>query len=508
MSSPTQPPNFIGNTDVRGPYAYILALGIIGAFGFGYGTGANDVANAFGTSVGSGALSNRSAMYVAGVCEFLGAMVLGRVSVSTISGSIAIPQAFNTAPAWYCYDTTYCSADANFDRCGISKMGGCDAKDKTGQIYFRGGNPVAYAYGMMWVLLVGTAWLLATTYYGLNVSSTHSIIGGIIGFALSYNRNAVLWFQVKYKSSASSCGTKQSNGVVKNTACNSGAFPYSGIVPIVVTWFFAPTTTAFAAAMLFLLVRTLVLRSTNSYQRSFYLLPVFIFLTMFICIYFVFTKGAAATFNSDADAGWSDEKSGWVAVVIAAGCAIIAACLLPVMKKKVEQMIEVEVQQEKDFMERKAIRAGEKAPAATERLYAVNENPMVATDKASPRVVPTDSDANEAKHDGQAPVVAADAAASDAEKGVVGESRRASVKKDHFFFGGMGVQTDRNAVHLFSVEGYGYFREDLKTSGLWTALKEANKRSLEIDRRFMHEDVMDVRLPFLWIYQSCSRVAL
>jgi len=489
MSSPTQPPNFIGNTNVRGPYEYILALGVIGAFGFGYGTGANDVANAFGTSVGSGALSNRSAMYIAGTCEFLGAMVLGRVSVSTISGSIAIPAAFNTAGGWYCYDTTYCSADANMDRCGKTV---CNANDRTGQIFFRGGNPVAYAYGMMWVLLVGTAWLLATTYYGLNVSSTHSIIGGIIGFALSYNKDAVNWYQVKYKSAVSSCGQKAANGAVKNTACNSGAFPYSGIVPIVVTWFFAPTTTACASAMLFFVVRTLVLRSTNSYQRSFWLFPLFVFLTMFICIYFVFTKGAAATFNSDADAGWSDEKSGWVAVVIAAGCAIIAACLLPVMKKKVEQMIEVEVQQEKDFMERRAIRAGEKAPPATERLYAVNENPMVATET---KVVPTDSDANEAKHDGQAPVVAADAAdaaASDAEKGVVGESRRGSVKKDHFFYGGMGVQTDRNAVHLFTKEGWGYFQEDLKSVGLWTALKEANKRSLEIDRRFMHEDVLDV----------------
>jgi hypothetical protein len=173
-------------------------------------------------------------------------------------------------------------------------------------------------------------------------------------------------------------------------------------------------------------------------------------------------------------------------------------------------MIEVEVQQEKDFMERKAIRAGEKAAAATERLYAVNENPMVATDKASPRVVPTDSDANEAKHDGQAPVVAADAAASDVEKGVVGESRRGSVKKEHFFYGGMGVQTDRNAVHLFTTEGWGYFQEDLKTVGLFTALKEANKRSLEIDRRFMHEDVLDVSLPpFFYTRTGCiSRAAL
>jgi hypothetical protein len=143
MSSPAQPPTYVGNTNVRQQFEYIVALGVIGAFGFGYGTGANDVANAFGTSVGSGALSNRSAMYVAGVFEFLGAMVLGRVSVSTISGSIAIPQAFNAAGGWYCYDTTYCSADANLDRCGKTN---CDPNDRTGQIFFPAGNPVGVPF--------------------------------------------------------------------------------------------------------------------------------------------------------------------------------------------------------------------------------------------------------------------------------------------------------------------------------------------------------------------------
>ena len=57
------------------------------------------------------------------------------------------------------------------------------------------------------------------------------------------------------------------------------------------------------AACLFLVIRTVVLRSEHSFERSFWLLPVFVFLTMFICIYFVFTKGAAKTFNSDPNAG-------------------------------------------------------------------------------------------------------------------------------------------------------------------------------------------------------------
>jgi len=448
-------------------------------------------------------------MYIAGVFEFLGAMVLGRVSVSTISGSIAIPAAFNAAGGWYCYDTTYCSPDANLDRCGKSV---CNANDRTGQIFFPAGNPVAFAYGMMWVMLVGTAWLLVTTYYGINVSSTHSIIGGIIGFALSYNRNAVLWFQIKYKSATSTCGQKSANGAVKNTACNTGAFPYSGIVPIVVTWFFAPTTTACAAALLFLLVRTFVLRSTNSYERSFYLLPVFVFLTMFICIYFVFTKGAAATFNSDADAGWSDEKSGWVSVCIAAGCAIICACLLPCIKTRVEGMIELEVQQQKDFMERRLARGLGPKNADLEHNfnYPVQEalpwggKDSIKGDTQATIVVQYGHEVlKEPTHDGQAIQHAFDHIPPPPPPGSFEESkqeahhrpsRRESVKKDAFFYGGLGVKTDRDAVHLCSQEGCKYFDEDCKNKevGCCGALNNANNRSLEIDRRFMHEDLMDV----------------
>ena len=451
-------------------------------------------------------------MIIAGVFEFLGAMVLGRVSVSTISGGIAIPAAFNVAPAWYCYDTTYCSKEAYLDKCGFlcdaAKASACPKscnalEDRKGQIYFQGGNPVAYAYGMMWVLLVGTAWLLLTTYYGLNVSSTHSIIGGIIGFSLSYNKDAVNWFQVKYKGGASSCGQVASNGAVKNTACDSNAFPYSGIVPIVVAWFFAPTTTAVAAALLFLIVRTFVLRSANSYQRSFWLLPIFVFLTMFICIYFVFTKGAAATLNSDPDSQWSDSKSGWVSVVIAAGCAIIVACLLPLIRKRVESMIELEAQQERDFMQRRALRDGHRASYYMPKAEALEGEKAGDFDKVPGVAGPLDTAAPSGIFFGMPdsenplppPLYANDGSGVPvAEEQVPKEGR---VIKQHFFYGGMGVQTDKDAVHFFCAEGQRYFREDLRTMNLCQALVRANARSMEIDRRFMHEDVMDV--------SSCSR---
>jgi len=255
-------------------YEYILAIGTIGALGFGYGTGANDVANAFGTSVGSGALTNRQACFLAACFEFFGALVLGRVSTSTIAGGIADRNIFKT-------------------------------------------NPAAYAYGMMWTLIVGTLWLLWSTSYGLNVSSTHSIIGGIIGFALSYSRKGVLWLVDDPLSIP----------------------PYKGIVPIVVAWFFAPIATGTASSMLFIAVRTLVLRDSNSFSRALYLLPFFVLFTCWINIYFVFTKGAKKSFTENKD-DWDDNKSAWVAMVIAIGLAFCSIVLIPFVKKKAELMFE------------------------------------------------------------------------------------------------------------------------------------------------------------------------
>ena len=112
--------------------------------------------------------------------------MLGRVSTDTIAGKIAIPAAFSPVGGWYCFDNRYCGAFARGRRCadqftasgkidstyfsgcqgetacavsGAVKYTGTDAcrqDDRFGQIFFGPGNPMAFAYGMMWTLLVGT----------------------------------------------------------------------------------------------------------------------------------------------------------------------------------------------------------------------------------------------------------------------------------------------------------------------------------------------------------------
>jgi phosphate/sulfate permease len=67
-----------------------------------------------------------------------------------------------------------------------------------------------------------------------------------------------------------------------------------GIVPIVISWFLSPLMAALITLVLFLVVRTLVLRRANSTKIAFYVLPVLILLTFFINLFFILVSQQAA----------------------------------------------------------------------------------------------------------------------------------------------------------------------------------------------------------------------
>lgn len=243
--------------------AWIFVCGCLAAFAFGWGTGANDVANAFGTSVGAKTLKLWHAVVLAAIFEFAGALVLGRVSTSTISGGIADITVFYS-------------------------------------------QPEVYAYGMLVALAVGAIWQGWASYMEMNVSATHSIIGGIIGFAIAYDGlGAVNW------------ATKVTDG--------SAFPPYKGVLPIVLSWFISPLLTGAAAASLFFILRWLVLRRKNSYLLSLFVLPPLVTLTVFVNLYFVFTKGAKKMLSNNSD--WDDTKAAWVSAVCAIGLGILTTVI-------------------------------------------------------------------------------------------------------------------------------------------------------------------------------------
>ena len=133
-----------------------ILLALAGIFGFymAWNIGANDVANAMGTSVGSGALTLRRAVLVAAVLEFAGAFLAGSSVSQTVRKGIVDADLFT-------------------------------------------GDPTAFVCGMMAALLAAGTWLAIASYFGWPDSTTHSIVGAIIGFGmLSGGVEAVHWSKV------------------------------------------------------------------------------------------------------------------------------------------------------------------------------------------------------------------------------------------------------------------------------------------------------------------------
>lgn len=131
-----------------------IILAIIFGLYMTWGIGANDLANAMGTSVGAGAVTIKQAILIAIIFEFSGAVLAGGHVTSTIRKGIIDPSAIVDSPE-------------------------------------------VLIYGMLASLLAAAFWLMVASWKGWPVSTTHSIIGALIGFALvGIGMDAVKWTKV------------------------------------------------------------------------------------------------------------------------------------------------------------------------------------------------------------------------------------------------------------------------------------------------------------------------
>ena len=138
---------------MEGQLIYIGLAAVFGIF-MAWGIGANDVANAMATSVGSKALTIKQAILVAAIFEFLGAVLAGGEVTSTIRKGIVDAELLS-------------------------------------------GSPDLMIYGMLAALLAAGTWLLIASRNGWPVSTTHSIVGAIVGFAaVGIGVDAVQWGKV------------------------------------------------------------------------------------------------------------------------------------------------------------------------------------------------------------------------------------------------------------------------------------------------------------------------
>jgi len=198
--------------------AEIIYVGLAAAFGIfmAWGIGANDVANAMATSVGSKALTIRQAIVVAAIFEFLGAFLAGGEVTSTIRKDIV-------------------------------------------DVELLSGTPELLIYGMLASLLAAGTWLLIASRNGWPVSTTHSIVGAIVGFAaVGIGIDAVQWGEV---------------------------------ATIAMSWVVSPLLAGFIALRIYRSVQRLILSQSDPLACAKRYVPVYIFFAAFTITLVTILKG-------------------------------------------------------------------------------------------------------------------------------------------------------------------------------------------------------------------------
>jgi len=239
----------------------LITIAVIFAIFMTWGIGANDVANVMGTSVGSGAITVRTAIIIAAIFEFGGAALAGGHVTKTIRKGMVDPSSI-------------------------------------------AGNPEILVYGMLAALLAAAVWLLIASYRGWPVSTTHSIVGAIVGFSIvGIGFEAVKW---------------------------------GAVGKIVASWVVSPLLGGVISLVLMLSIRRLILNTDNPFKSAKRWGPFYVFLVGFIIALVTLFKGLKHL---------NLEFSLPVTVALAVGFGVLCAILGASMINKVQ----VDEEAEKEF---------------------------------------------------------------------------------------------------------------------------------------------------------------
>ena len=235
-----------------------LALACIFGLFMAWGIGANDVANAMGTSVGSGALTLKQAIIIAAIFEFAGAYLAGGEVTSTIRKGIIDPEVLSDSPE-------------------------------------------LLVYGMLSALLAAATWLLIASIGGWPVSTTHSIVGGIVGFAaVGISVEAVDWAKVGQ---------------------------------IAASWVVSPLVAGVMSFGLFISVKKLIFDHENTFERARKYVPIYMWMVGFMISMVTMVKGLKHI-GVDVDVGTGSQfvDAMMISAIIGFAVALIGAALLSKVK--------------------------------------------------------------------------------------------------------------------------------------------------------------------------------
>ena len=193
-----------------------IVIAVIFGLYMTWGIGANDVANVMGTSVGSGAITVTTAIIIAGIFEFAGAALAGGHVTKTIRKGIIDP-----APIV--------------------------------------NNPEILVLGMLAALLAAAVWLMIASIRGWPVSTTHAIVGAVVGFAIAgIGFDAVSWTKIGQ---------------------------------IAASWVVSPLLGGTLAFLLMISIRRLILNTDNPFRSAKRWGPAYVFLVGFIISLVTMFKG-------------------------------------------------------------------------------------------------------------------------------------------------------------------------------------------------------------------------
>ena len=237
-----------------------LILACLFGFFMAWGIGANDVANAMGTSVGAKALTLKQAIFVAMIFEFLGAYLAGGEVTATIRKGIIDPDVMSA-------------------------------------------EPQLMIYGMLSALLAAGTWLMIASVNGWPVSTTHSIVGAIVGFAaVGISVDAVHWGKV---------GT------------------------IVASWVVSPVLAGTISFGLFISVKTIILDSEDPFQRAKKYIPIYMWMVGFMISMVTLLKGLKHV-DLDLDLGLGSDFAN--AIPISFGVGLLVAALGMILMRGIKDI--------------------------------------------------------------------------------------------------------------------------------------------------------------------------
>jgi len=209
--------------------------------------GANDVANAMGTSVGSRALTLKQAVIIAAIFEFIGAFFAGDAVTDTVRKGILVVD-FNN--------------QVLVDAISNDLM-----------------------YGFIAAMMAAAVWLTIATRYGLPVSTTHSIIGGIVGV-----------------------------GLVMEVQHETSLIDWAVVEKVAMSWVASPVMGGLFAFFTFWIIREAILDTSDPEARARWMAPILSIPTFFVLCLALQFKALKGFFTKAQKNGWIENKYDWLPV--------------------------------------------------------------------------------------------------------------------------------------------------------------------------------------------------